>query len=296
MDHLLHRLLGDEFSHAVVDPAARQDNLGNVADFLRLVGKVVGVNPDAVPAHEPRPELEEIPLGAGRLQHIVGVDAEPVENKGQFVHEGNIQVALGVFDNLCGLGHLDARRPVNSGSHHRFVNQRHGLKGLRILSRHHLFDLREGMLPVAGVDPFGAVADRKIPSPNEPRHPLQHRHALILGNAGVDRRFIHDDIPFFKGLAHCFRRLEHQGEIGLIGIVHRRRHRNDMEIGLLQLINGIGKKDVSSLEIIIVNLPGPVIAFLQLADANGIYVKTNGFSHLAECHCHRKADITETNN
>jgi hypothetical protein len=62
-------------AHAVVDAAAGQDDLGVVADFLRLVGEVVRVDADAVAADQAGAEGQEVPLGAGGLQHLQGVDA-----------------------------------------------------------------------------------------------------------------------------------------------------------------------------------------------------------------------------
>jgi len=40
------------------------------------VGQVVGVDADAVAADEARAERQEVPLGAGRLEHVQRVDAE----------------------------------------------------------------------------------------------------------------------------------------------------------------------------------------------------------------------------
>jgi hypothetical protein len=53
-DHLLDGLLGDELAHAVVDAPAGQDDLRVVAQHLGLVGQVVGVDADAVAAHQAR--------------------------------------------------------------------------------------------------------------------------------------------------------------------------------------------------------------------------------------------------
>jgi hypothetical protein len=44
-----------------------------------------------------------------------GIDADAVENDRQFVHQGDVQVALRVLDDLGGFGHLDARRRIDAG-------------------------------------------------------------------------------------------------------------------------------------------------------------------------------------
>lgn len=79
-----------------------------VPHFLGLVGQVVRVHPNAVSTHEPRPERQEIPLAAGGFQHVEGVDTQSIEDDRQFVHQGDIEVALSVFDDLRGFGHLQA--------------------------------------------------------------------------------------------------------------------------------------------------------------------------------------------
>jgi hypothetical protein len=86
-----------------------------VADFLRLVRQVVGVDADAVAADQAGAEGQEVPLGAGGFEHVQGVDAEAVEDQRQFVHQGDVEVALGVLDHLGGFGHLDRAGLVGAG-------------------------------------------------------------------------------------------------------------------------------------------------------------------------------------
>ena len=60
------------------------------------------------PPTRPGREREEVPLGAGRGEHVAGANAHAVEDQRQLVHQRDVQVALGVLDDLGGLGHLDA--------------------------------------------------------------------------------------------------------------------------------------------------------------------------------------------
>jgi hypothetical protein len=66
----------------------------------------VGVNTDAVPADQTRSKRQKIPFGACGLEHFVCVDAQFVEENRQFVHQRDVEVALGVFDYLSGPGRL----------------------------------------------------------------------------------------------------------------------------------------------------------------------------------------------
>jgi UDP-N-acetyl-D-galactosamine dehydrogenase len=79
--HQLDHLGGDEGPHAVVEPATSQDDLWVVADLLGLVGQIIGVDTDAVSTDQARTEGEEVPLATGCLQHLLGVDAKPIEDQ-----------------------------------------------------------------------------------------------------------------------------------------------------------------------------------------------------------------------
>lgn len=84
------------------------------AQLLRLVGELIGIHADAAAPHQPRPERQEIPLRARRLQHVQRVDPQPAEDQRQLVHQGSVQIPLGVLDHLRRLSHLEARGPVGA--------------------------------------------------------------------------------------------------------------------------------------------------------------------------------------
>jgi len=104
-----------------------------------------------VPADEPRPERQEIPLRARGLENVERVDAHPVEDQRQLVHQGDIQIALRVLDHLRRLRHLDRGGAMNAGDDDGTVDRGDDLEGARILAGNHLLDLRERVLPVAGL-------------------------------------------------------------------------------------------------------------------------------------------------
>ena len=84
------------------------------AEFLGLEGQVVRIDADAVPADQPRTERQEVPLGPGRFQHLQRINAEPVKNDGQLIHQRDVQVALRVLDDLGGFRNLDAGGDLQS--------------------------------------------------------------------------------------------------------------------------------------------------------------------------------------
>ena len=116
--------------HAVVDAAAGQDDFGMVARLLGAIGQVIGIDADAVAADQTGLKRQEIPFGAGRRQHVAGVDVERLENQRQLVHERDVEVALGVFDHLGRFGDLDRGRAVDAGRDHRSVDLGDDVEGL----------------------------------------------------------------------------------------------------------------------------------------------------------------------
>ncbi len=165
LDHLLDGLLGKVFTHAVIDAPASEDDVWVMALLLGLVREVVGVDADAVTADQPGAERQEVPLGAGRLQHLAGVDAEAVKQHGQLVHQGDVEVALGVLDDLGCLRDADARCAVHACLNHRLVQGGDTLQGRGVLCGYHLDDGLQAVFAVGGVDALGRVADVEAIAP-----------------------------------------------------------------------------------------------------------------------------------
>ena len=86
-----------------------------IADGLGLVSQIVGIHTDAVSAHQARLEGQEIPLAARRREYFLGVDLQAVEDEGELVDEGDVDVALGVLDDLGRLGDPDAAGLMGAG-------------------------------------------------------------------------------------------------------------------------------------------------------------------------------------
>ena len=117
------------------------------------------------PPTRPGPERQEVPLGAGRLEHLDRVDADLVEDQRELVHQRDVEVALRVLDDLGGLGDLDAARPVHAGGDDAAVERGDALERLRRVARDDLRDPRQRVLAVARVDALGRIADEEIALP-----------------------------------------------------------------------------------------------------------------------------------
>ena len=150
------------------------------------MNEVIRVHADAVATHQSGTQLDKVPLAAGRFEHIVRVDAHGVENLGQFVHEGDVHVALAVFNNFRGLGHLDAGRLMGAVDKDTVVHGVHQIGNLRRRAGRHLFDFLHRMGFVAGIDALGTVAGEEVHIETQSGHMLHDRQALLLGHSRIN--------------------------------------------------------------------------------------------------------------
>ena len=106
-DHELDHLACHMAAHCIVDAPAGQQDVREVADRLGLLDQVVRIHADAMATDEAGLERKEIPLGPGCGQYIGRIDAEAVENKGEFIDQCDVGIALGILDDLGRLGDLE---------------------------------------------------------------------------------------------------------------------------------------------------------------------------------------------
>ena len=107
----------DVGGHRRVDLAGQLDEPGVQAVLPGHPGQVERVDRDAVPA-QPGPGIERLEaerLGLGRVDHFPDVDAHAVVEHLQLVDQGDVDGAVGVLQDLAGLGDLRRRRPGRPG-------------------------------------------------------------------------------------------------------------------------------------------------------------------------------------
>ena len=92
------------------------------ADRFGLVRQIIGIDADAVAADEAGAEGLEVPLGAGRLEHLARLEAELLEQHGELVDQCDVHVALDVLDDLGGLGDADRARAMGAGGDDRGID------------------------------------------------------------------------------------------------------------------------------------------------------------------------------
>src|SRR5262249_15401155 len=106
------------------------------------------------------------------------------------VHEGDVDVALGVLDRFRALGRLDGGSAAHAAAGDRTVNVRQLFNGLGILAGEHLGDLVDRMLAVALIVRLRAVAEPEIAWALKSGGFLYLRTANVLGDARIDRAFV----------------------------------------------------------------------------------------------------------
>ena len=231
---------------------------------------------------------------ARRLQHFQRIDADLVEDDRQFVHQRDIQVALGVFDDLGRFRHLDGGGAVNTGSHDRLIQFSNCFERCRIIAGHHFQDGGQAVLLVARVDALRGVADVEILRPLQAGQLFQHRDADFLGGAGIHRRFVHDDGALLHVLADRGRSAHQRPEVGRVGIVDRRRDRYHNVIGLGQRGRVVGDVQLGCFaQFRFRHFAGRVAELAVILNLGLGQVETDGLAFLTELYRQGQAHITE---
>ena len=260
-----------------------------------------------MPPHQARPEWQEVPLAACGFQHFQGVDADPVEDDRQLVHKGNVQVALGVFNDLGGFGHLDGAGPAGAGRDDAGVKRVHFCRNGGRAAAGDLLDLCQGVDLVAGVDALGAVAAVKPPAAigcvhisavdvGEIRESFQHRHADLFGGAGIDGGLVNHQVTRLERLTDRLAGPLQRCQVRGVGDIHRRGHGDDEDAAVGQLGRVAAEAQVRGrTEFFRRDLQRAVAPRLQLSHAPLVDVKPQHRPDVAKLHRQGQAYITQAN-
>ena len=83
------------------------------------MGQIERIDADAVTADQARLETEEIPFGRRGGQDIAGGNAGAAEDHRDLIDEGDVDVALGIFDNFCRFRRSDVLGDENAAGGNR---------------------------------------------------------------------------------------------------------------------------------------------------------------------------------
>ncbi len=105
-------------------------------------------------AAQPRPRvkrLKAVGLGLGGLDDLPHIDAHAVADDGHLVRKADVDVAVGVLQQLLHLGHGGGRDLVDAAGQHAAVQRRGDLGGVAPDAADHLGGVFGLVLLVAGV-------------------------------------------------------------------------------------------------------------------------------------------------
>ena len=293
--HQAHHLSRHVGAHAVVDATTGEDHFRVVADFLRFVGEVIRIDADAVSAHQSGAERQEVPLRARGLENLQRIDAELVENQRQLVDQGDVDVALGVFDHFGGLGHPDAAGLVRAGGDDAGVERVDEVRCLGRGARGHLEDAGDPVQLVARVDALGAVAAVKVAVVHQAGCLLQQWHADFLGAAGIDGGFVHHHVALFQHAADGFAGLDQWRQVRALGGINRRGHGDDVHVAGGDVGQRVGVAQFGGAgQFFGAAFAGAVVAPTQFVDPGAADVVTGRVVLLAKLHGQRQSDIAQS--
>lgn len=279
--HALDCLVGYIGTHAVVESASIKHNAREDSIDLCLLDEVIGIDTDTVPAHKSGAEFDEVPFAGGCLDDVAGVDVHGIEDFGEFVHEGDIDVALGVLDNLTGLGDFHGRCLMCAVDKYGVINSVNDISDLWCGARSDLADFLDCMLLIAWVDTLGRVTGKEVLVERQSGNTFYDREAFLLGNSRIDGGFIDYDISFGDYLADCLAGSPERSEVRAVVTVNRSRHGNDIEITVLDLLevcgteeavvgDGVLKEFVTDFECGVMALHKGIDSFLVQVVADGL--------------------------
>ena len=150
--------------HAVVDHHRGLDHRGVEAVFAGFPAQVIGIERDAVAAQaragiEGR-EAER--LGLGRFDDLPEVDPHLVAEDCELVDQADVDVAVGVLQDLGHLRHGGGGGPEYFPLQDGFVHGRDHFGGVCTEAADHLGGVLGLVDQVAGIDPLGAEAEVKV--------------------------------------------------------------------------------------------------------------------------------------
>ena len=264
-----------------------------VPQALGLEGEIVGIHPDAVPPHQPGAEGEKIPFRPRRLQNLQRVDALALKNQGQFIHQGNVEVTLGVLDDLGGLRSLDVGGHVNPSRDDGAVNLRHETCSLRGISGDDLPDLFHRMFLVTRIDALGGIAGKEVRPPAKPAFLLDQGKAVLLGAARIHRRLVDHGGSRPEVASNQATGLDQCGQVRTPMPVDGGRHGDDDELRFREHLGVGGEADRMTLELLPCELLGAVMAGIQFPDAALIDVESDDLKLGGKGHRQRETDVAK---
>ena len=208
-------LADDVGGHRRVDLAGQLDEPRRQAVLAGHPGQIERVDRDAVPAQAGAgiEGLEAERLGLGRLDHLPDVDPHLRVEHLQFIDQGDVDGAVGVLEDLAGLGDLragDGHDPDDDLA----VEGDGQLQAGRLEAADDLGDGRGRELGVARVLALGAEGQEEVDARFQPAGG-EERQDDVAGRARIGRALEDDELAGPQPRGDGLGRVDDVGEVGL---------------------------------------------------------------------------------
>lgn len=151
---------------------------------------------------------------------------------------------------------------------------------------------------VAGVDALGRIACIEVFVEFQTADALDNGDALVFGDAGIDGRFIDDDVAGLDDFADSLAGSVEGGEVGVVVFVDWRRHGNDVEVTVADVVDiGCTLEVVvfdSILKQFVADLESGVVACHEGLAAACVHIEADSGIFCRKESCKREAYIAET--
>ena len=181
----------------------------------------------------------EVPLGRRCREDFLDVNIEGRENASQFVHQGDVNVALHVFNHFSRLSDFEFTDVANILAGKLAVKLNQNLAHFGVGAADDASDLTDAVGGIAWIEAFGTIGDFKIFADDKTQF-VHDGHPCLCRDARVNGGFQHHDgiRPLRDCLKDCSTCCLHIRQIWLevMGDRRRNRHEDDIAMG-----NGFGR-------------------------------------------------------
>lgn len=188
-------------------------------------------------AAEPRPRvkgLEAKRLGLGRFNHFPDIYAHPVEEHLELVYQGDVDGAVGVFQDLGGLG-CPAGRNRHGPGHDLIVEGLGHFQARWGIAADHLGYGGRRVVLVVGVLALRRKGQEEIASGVKARLFFQDVPHVLVGGTRVSGRFQDDQLAAPQVLGDGVGGVEHKAHVWLAVFVERCGNADEDGVGGAQL-------------------------------------------------------------
>ncbi len=216
-----------------------------------------------------------------------------MEDNRKLIHERDVDIPLGILDDLRGFRDLDRLRPVHACLYDQLVNLRDRIQRFCVHAGNNLRDRLEAVHLVAGVDSLRRVTDFPVGAALQAGLFFDNRDAGFLGHARINRGLENNDCPFCQILSDKTGSAFNRRKVRRMVVIDRCRNRNDDEFRFPESFRICGKFHRCFSDRLVADLVCGVDAVLVFLNLRFIEVEADNLDLLRESNRDRHPDIAK---